>query len=209
MQLEVKSDFPPYIPLRRGWPSHRSPWWLLAAILIFALLAVGVALTERPTSSQQATDLATYLQNLNADTQSCAGGVHDSLYVLRAIDSGASKDVQTAISVASGGAANCDPASNDLLAGLLSEVPPQSMAKYHLDKLAQDLFVWGAIDAPPVQSDIATVLSDLGQPSELGARAKLASDLKALDHERAVISSEMKPLLARFHPSTSLLALPG
>jgi hypothetical protein len=209
MQLDVKNEFPPYIPIRKGWPSHRSPWWLLGVVVAFGMAMVVVGLTQQPSSGQQSTDLTTFIQALNADTQSCAGGVHDSFYVLNAIDSGASKDVGTAISVAQGGAANCDPAGNDLLAALLGEQPPESLAKFHLDRVTHDLIVWSAIDSTAVQSDIATVLSDLGKPSQLAARAKLATDQRRMDQERAAILAIMKPVTKALHPTASLLALPG
>ncbi len=146
---------------------------------------------------------------MNYDTQSCAGGVHDSLYVLSAIDSGASTAVNTAISVANLGSTNCQPSNNDLLANLLSEQPSESLSSYHLDRVIPALLTWAAVDATAVQSDVATVLTDLGKPSDLAARAALANDLARLDRQRAAVKAVLAPAVKALHPKTSLLALPG
>jgi len=100
MQAELERGGPPYIPVRKGWPTHRSPKWLLATLAVFALAAVAVALSQRPSPVQRSADLAGYIKALNTDIGSCAAGVRDSLYVLRAIDTGFNHDVSTAIGVA-------------------------------------------------------------------------------------------------------------
>lgn len=209
MQAELERGDPPYIPIRRGWPTHRSPWWLVLFVVIFGLAAVVVGMTQQPSSGQKASDLNSYIKALNYDTQSCAGGVRDSLFVLRAIDTGTSTDVKTAISVATDGSANCQPTSNDLLVNLIGEQPPESLASFHLTRAKDALVQWAAVDATQVQADIATVLTDRGTPSEAAARTALAAALSRLDAQRAVVKSLLAPAVTALVPTVSLLALPG
>lgn len=209
MQAELKSEYPPYIPIRKGWPSHRSPAWLLAAIAVVALASAAVGISLKPTPSQRSADLAGFLKTINSDVASCAGGVRDSLYVLRAIDTGFSHNVGTAISVATTGAAACEPASNEILAALITEQPPQSLAGYHLDRVDKALTAWAATYGIAVEDDIATVLTDRGKPSEAAARAALKADLAKLDQQRALVSSLLAPAVKALKPKAALLALPG
>lgn len=173
------------------------------------LLGAVVGLSHRPTTSQRSADLSEFLQTLNTDVQSCAGGVRDSLYVLRTTDSGASHDIPTAVSVASTGATNCLPTNNDPLAGLTGEQPPESLLSYHLDRATNALLTWGAIDASAVCTDVAAVLVSRGQPGEAAARAALSRDLTRMDKQRATVSALLKPAVKALAPKTGLLALPG
>ena len=120
MQAPPRPD-PPYIPIRQsGWTVRRAPRWAIAAIAVLVAIGVAVGLSHRPTTGQRATDLRTVLHSLTSEIESCAGGVRESLYVLRAIDTGASHDLATALNVADTGAANCSPANNVSLANLTS-----------------------------------------------------------------------------------------
>src|SRR5580704_6944932 len=107
---------PPFVPLRTsGWPSRRAPRWAFAVGAILLVGAVLVGLSHRPTSGERASDLRALISTLNTDVESCSGGVGDALRVLTAIETGASHDVNTAIGLASLGAANCSPANNEEL----------------------------------------------------------------------------------------------
>src|SRR5215472_12575406 len=131
----MQTTTPPHIPLRhRGWPARRAPIWAVAAGVGLLAIGVAVALPHHPTVGQRAADLRSFLATLNSDVQSCAGGVRESQYVLRAISTGASHDAATAIRVATYGAANCSLANNELLDNLTSEQPPESLASYHLQR---------------------------------------------------------------------------
>lgn len=209
MQAELERDQPPYIPVRRGWPSHRSPWWLTLFVVAFGLAAVVVGMTQQPNSGQRAVDLASYIKTLNYDAQSCAGGVRDSFYVLHAIDAGASTDTGTAISVATGAATNCQPASSDLIVNLAGEQPSESLASFHVDRAKDALVTWAIVDATQVASDIATVLADRGRPSEAAARTALATARARLDNQRSMVTSLLAPAVKALAPKASLLALPG
>jgi hypothetical protein len=167
---------PPYIPLRSGgWPTRRAPRWAIAAGVTLLAAAVAVGLAHRPSAGQRAADLRSFLTTLNADVESCAGGVGESLYVLHAIGSGASHDTATAIRVASYGAANCSPANNELLDDLTAAQPPESLASFHLRNAVIALINWAAPDAQRVQADVARALTDRGKPAEAADLAALRS----------------------------------
>ncbi len=110
---------PPYIPIRSsGWPSRRSPKWVFAAGAVLLAVAIAVGLAHRPTAGQRATDLRTFLHQLNTDVESCSGGVRESLYVLRQVDSGAATTSRRRSAWPGPAAANCSPANNELLEDL-------------------------------------------------------------------------------------------
>jgi hypothetical protein len=178
------------IPTRRsGWPVLRTPRWMLAgaAVLVAGLTLAG--LSHHPSTSQRATDLRGVVQEMNTDIESCAGGVSESLTALRAIQSGTSHDVKTAVSIATTGAANCSPANSMPMDDLVQYQPPESLASFHLDQTVNDLITWGFPDAQRVQSDVATLLMASTPSAVQTATAALQHDQHVLDAERATIDS--------------------
>ncbi|MHB1594745.1 MAG: hypothetical protein ACYCO9_10980 [Streptosporangiaceae bacterium] len=209
MQAPPRPD-PPYIPIRRsGWTVRRAPRWAIVAVAVLVAIGVAVGLSHRPTAGQRATDLRIVLHSLTSEIQSCAGGVRESLYVLHAIDTGASHDVTTALNVADTGAANCSPANNEQLSNLTGQQIPESLASYHLQAAVTRLIDWAAPDAQRVMSDVAAVLSSRGKPTEAASRARLARDLRKLDAQRARVYAVLRPAIRALSPSSAPPTLPG
>lgn len=204
----AKTD-PPLIPIRSGWPARRVPRWILAGGGVLLVVAVSIGLAHRPTSGQRAVDLRSFLHQLNADVESCSGGVRESLFVLRQIDSGASKDVPTALKVARTAAANCSPANNELLADLTSVQPHESLASYHLGTAVTALIDWAAPRAMRVAADVAVVLTDRGQPAEAADRAALRRAVHELDKQRAVVYAALAPAIRALSPQSAAPRLYG
>jgi len=199
--MQSATTDPPFVPIRRsGWPTRRSPRWVFAAVAVLALIGVAVGLSHRPTSGERAADLKSLLAALNTDVESCSGGVGDALRVMNAIQDGSSRDVATAINLASEGAANCSPANNELLDDLTGVQVPESLNSYHLQAAVTDLIDWAAPDAARVQSDVATVLTDRGKPGESAAIARLGYDLRKLRAQRAVVYAALAPAIKALSP---------
>jgi len=201
--LQAAKTEPPFIPVRVGWPTRRAPRWIVAAGAVLLVVAVSVGLAHRPTNGQRATDLRTFLHELTADVESCSGGVRESLFVLRQIDSGASTDLKTALKVAKTAAANCSPANNELLGDLTSLQPPESLASYHLTAAIKALIDWAAPRAIRVGSDVAAVLTDRGPPAEAADRAVLRRDLHELDAQRNVVHAALAPAIRSLSPGSA------
>jgi hypothetical protein len=196
---------PPFVPIRRGgWPTRRAPRWAIVAGVVLLAIAVAVGLAHRPTKGERASDLNGLLTTVNTDVESCAGGVGDALRVLNAIDSGASHDVATAISIAQTGQANCSPANNEELDDLTGVQVPESLDGYHLQAAVTDLINWAAPDAATVQGDVATVLTDRGTSSEPAARAALARALARLRTQRGVVYAAFAPAIKALSPHVAL-----
>ena len=204
----VKTE-PPYIPVRGGWPTQRVPRWALAAGAVLLAIAVAVGLSHRPTTGQRGADLRGFLQQLNADIESCSGGVRESLFVLRQIDAGASTDVKTALNVARTAAANCSPANNELLDDLTAAQPPESLASYHLGAAVTALIDWAAPRAIRAATDVATVLADRGRPAEVADRAALRRALSQLDAQRKVVYAALAPAITSLSPESTAPRLYG
>jgi hypothetical protein len=201
---------PPRVPLgARGWPARRSPRWLLLVLALLAAAAVLVGLAHRPSHQERTADLRGLLHTLTYDIQSCAGGVHDSLTVLAAIDTGASRDAATAASVARTGAASCSPANNELIDDLEGYQVPESLASFRLGRAVTGLIDWAAPDAENAQSDVARVLAARGTPAETAARAALRGGLRTLDRQRAAVDAALAPAIAALSPHAARPALPG
>jgi len=206
----MPDKLPPYIPLRRsGWPSRRSPRWLLSAVAVLAVIGVAVGIAHRPTQGQRATDLTTFLSTLKSDVGSCAAGVSESLTLLHEINTGASHKLGTAVSEADYGAANCSPANNELLDDLTSEDVPESLAGYHLQGVIPDLIDWAAPNAQQVMTDVATALADHGKTAETADLTALRLALRKLDAQRAVVYSALRPAIHELAPHSAPPALPG
>ena len=176
------------IPTRRtGWPVLRTPRWMLAGAAVLVVGLTLVAIPHHPSTAERVADLRGVVQDLHTDIESCAGGVSESLTALQAIQSGASRDVKTALSIANLGAENCSPANNMQMDDLVQYQVPESLASFHLDTTVNDLVTWGFPDAQRVQSDVAAVLT-AGSPAAIrAATAQLHHDQGVLDAERAII----------------------
>lgn len=200
---------PPHVPLRHGgWPVRRTPRWLLLAGVLVVAAAVLVGLAVHPSRAQRRADMNDFLKTMTTDIQSCAGGVRESLTVLRAIDAGTSRDRATAIQVASYGARNCSPANNMQLGDLVQYQVHESLARFRLASAVQGLVTWAFPYAQRVQNDVAGVLRARG-PAQAAARAKLQRDLRDLDAQRARVLAMIRPAVRATGATGKLPPLPG
>lgn len=187
MQTPARTD-PPYVPIRHTpWPVRRTPRWLLLAGLVILVVAVLVGLAVHPSKSQRAADLNGFLTDMKTDIQSCAGGVRESLQALHSIEAGTSHDVGTATGIATYGSANCSPANSMPLDDLVGYQVQESLSSFHLDRVVVGLVIWATPDALRVQADVAAILRGSGA-ARATATAKLTSDLKVLDAQRAYVN---------------------
>jgi hypothetical protein len=170
-----------------GWPVLRTPKWMLAAgVVLVAGLALA-AIPHRPSTAQRATDLRGMVHDLTTDIESCAGGVSDSITALRAIQSGASHDVTTAVTIANTAAANCSPANSMPMEDLVQYQAPESLASFHVQTAVNDLVTWGFPLAQRVQIDVATLVTAKAPGAITRASAQLRKDQLVLDAQRARI----------------------
>ncbi len=187
----------------------RTPTWMLAAGVVLVAGLVLAALPHRPSTAQRAADLRGMVHDLNTDIQSCAGGVNDSVTALRAIQSGASHDVSTAVKIANTAAANCSPANSMPMEDLVLYQVPESLASFHLEKAVDDLVTWGFPLAQRVQTDVATVVT--AKTADAGARAsaQLRKDQRALDAQRDRIYRAIEAASTSLSAHVSPPDLPG
>lgn len=208
--MQTSRSDPAYVPIRaKGWPSRRAPKWVFAAGAVLLAIGIAVGLAHRPSSGQRAADLRAFLHTLNADVESCSGGVRESLFVLRQIDSGASHDIKTAVTVARTASTNCSPANNQLLSDLTGVQPSESLASYHLGRAVKALIDWTAPRAGQVAADVTAVLVKRGQPGEAAARAVLAADRRKLDRQRTIFDQTVAPAIRAVDPSAKPPVLYG
>jgi hypothetical protein len=198
----TSSDRPRVSARPSGWPVRRMPRWLLLAGVLFLIAAVAVALVHRPSTAERASDMHGFLQEVNADIESCSGGVGESLTALRDVQAehfGNSTDVSNGISVASQGAANCAPANNELIDDLETYQVPESLDGFGLVSVVTDLVAWAAPDAQRVQTDVAQSLSSTTPQARSNAEAALSRDLRALNAERAAIDTPIARAIKALH----------
>jgi hypothetical protein len=162
---------------------------MIAGALVLVAGLVLAAIPHHPSTAQRAADLRGVVNDLTTDIESCAGGVTDSLTALRAIESGTSHDVGTAVVIANTAAANCSPANNMQMDDLVQYQVPESLASFHLDTAVNDLVTWGFPLAQRVQGDVAALVASRTKAQIDAASARLRHDQQALDAERARIDS--------------------
>jgi len=170
-----------------GWPVLRTPRWMLAAAAVLVAGLTLAALPHRPSTAERAADLRGMIHDLNTDIESCAGGVTDSITALRAIQSGASHDVTTAVTIANTAASNCDPANSMQMQDLLEYQVPESLASFHLATAVTGLVTWGHPLAQRVQTDVATLVTAKTPAATQQASSRLRHDQQALDVQRSLI----------------------
>jgi hypothetical protein len=205
----VQTTDPPYVPIRHvRWPARRTPRWLIAGI--GAVLAVGVlvGLAVHPSRSQRAADMNGFLRDMTTEVGSCAAGLGDSLTVLHAIESGASQDVNTAVSVAAYGAKNCSPANSMPMDDLTTYQVQESLFSFHLDRAVNGLLTWAFPDAQRVMNDIVTTVRATG-PARTAATAKLQHDLHILNTQRTYVTNIMLAAVHATGATEKLPVLPG
>jgi hypothetical protein len=182
---------------------------MLAAGVVLVAGLVIAAIPHRPSAAQRAADLRGVVHDLTIDIQSCAGGVTDSLTALRAIESGTSHDVETAVTIANTAAANCSPGNSMQMEDLVQYQVPESLASFHLDKAVNDLVTWGFPLAQRVQSDVASRLAAT-TPAEIErTSAQLRRDQQAMDAQRAQINQLFIAASTALSAEVSPPSLPG
>ena len=201
---------PPYVPVRHsGWPVRRTPLWLIAVVV---LLAGGIALTSlshKPSHAEQASDLNAYLNDMNADIESCAGGVTESQQALSAVETGAAADLKTAITLVNYNAANCSPANSQPLADLTQYQITESLTAFNLQQCTNDFVTWAFPYALQAQVDMVSVMTANGAPARTAADAALRQALSKLDAERATIYSILRSAERAVSDHAALPRLPG
>jgi hypothetical protein len=209
VQSPTRTD-PPYVPIRATrWPGRRTPRAVLVAAVVLLAVAAAVALVHRPTRAQRAGDLRGFLTTMNADIESCAGGVGETLTALRAIQSGSTHDLGTALSIAGTGASNCSPANNELIDDLEGYEVPESLASFHLQNAVTGLVTWAAPDAEQVQTDVGHVMAAQGPQARNRAQAALRQSLRRLDAQRAATDAVMKSAIRSLAVDAAPPRLPG
>ena len=201
---------PPYVPIRRsGWPVRRTPLWLIAVVVLLIGGIVLTSLSHKPSRAQQASDLNAYLKDMNADMESCAGGVSESQQALSAVQAGAAADLKTAISLVNYNAANCSPANSQPLADLTQYQITESLAAFNLQQCTNDFVTWAFPDAMQVQTDMVSVLTAQDAAARAAANAALKQALSKLDAERATIYSILRSAERAVYDHAALPPLPG
>ena len=170
-----------------GWPVLRTPKWMLAGGAVLVIGLTLAAIPHRPSTAERAADLRGMVHDLNTDIESCAGGVSDSITALRAIQSGASNDVTTAVKIANLAAANCSPANSMPMEDLVQYQAPGSLASFHVQSAVDELVTWGFPLAQRVQTDVGTLVTAKAPDAVNRASAQLRTDQQALDAQRARI----------------------
>jgi hypothetical protein len=183
---------------------------LLVVVLLVAITVV-LSLVHKPSTAQRAADMRGFLADVTTDIESCAGGVGESLTALRLVQSGqdSATDVSDGTSVAQQGAANCAPATNELIDDLMNYQVPQSLYSFGLVAAARDLVTWAAPDAQDVQTDVATVLSAATPAARGHAEAKLGRDLATLNAQRAKIDGPINRAIRSLGMHAAPPTLPG
>jgi hypothetical protein len=198
--------------LPSGWPVRRTPRWLLLTIAALVLVGVAVSLVHKPSQAERATDLHGFLQEVNADIESCAGGVGESLAALREVQSAGANtptDISQAISIAQQGSANCSPANNEELDNLENYQVPQSLYSFGLIDAVSGLVTWAAPDAQRVQDDVAALLGATTPQAKTQAQTTLTRDLAALDAERVKVNGPIGKAIKALALKATPPRLPG
>jgi hypothetical protein len=191
---------------------YRTPRWLMLAAVLFVIAGVAVALVHRPSTAERASDMRGFLSEVNADIESCSGGVRESLIVLHDVQAehfSNSADVSQGVSVATQGAANCAPANNEQIDDLENYQVPESLDGFGLVHVVSAMVAWAAPDAERVQTDVAQLLSAATPQARSTAQAALTKDLTTMNADRAAIEGPIATAIKALSMHTSPPRLAG
>jgi hypothetical protein len=178
---------PPFVPLRHGgWATKRTPLWVFAIVVVVAVGVVVTSLSQKPSPSQRASDLAGYFKDVQAGIGSCAAGLHDSENAYGQLLSGSAALTKNAQSVFTYGESNCTLASNEALSNFGNYQVAQSLASFNLDTADNDVLTW-SFDSSAAQVDMLAVLQAATAAARASAQVTLNAALLKLDDQRAVI----------------------
>jgi hypothetical protein len=179
---------PPFAPLRHsGWATKRTPRWVFGALAVLVAGGFLVALSVRPSQSQQASDLRGYFGDVSTGVGSCAAALRDSMTSYQAVAGGDAGEIATARSIIGYGASNCEVASNESLSDFANYQVTESLDSLHLAAADNDVISW-AFDATGYQQDMLRALAAAdGSAAQAQAKAALGPALTALNAERATI----------------------
>jgi hypothetical protein len=174
----------PRVPMRQtGWPVRRMPMWTLLVAVVMVAGVVLVSLSHTPSNAQQVSDFNSYLRDMNAAVESCAGGVTESRQAVNAVTP---SSMQTALNLVAYDAANCSPANNEPLQDLTQYQVTESLARFNLANCANDYITW-SFDAAQVQLDMEPVLKADSPAARAAAERTLLHDQRTMDTERTTI----------------------
>ena len=211
MDTPTRTD-PPYVPIRATrWPVRKTPRWAWAAGAVLLIGAVLVGLAHKPTHSQLAGDLQGFMSDMRTGTESCAGGVSESMIALHGIGTGtgAVSRAQDTVQIAHTGAGNCEPANSQPIDDLSQYQVSESLAAFHLDAVVNDLVFWCSPYAVRVQDDVANVAGATRPAARQQAEAALSRDTAVLNAERAKIDKILLNAIHATGGTVKLLPLPG
>jgi hypothetical protein len=186
---------PPYVPIRKNsWPVRHTPRWLMGVGCALVAGAILVSLAHKPSTAQRASDMRSFLVEVNNDMGSCAGGVKESLQALAIVQGGqdTAKNVGDTVSLAQQAGANCSPANNEQIDDLENYQVPESLDSYRLIGVVTGLINWAAPDAQDVMQDVTNVLQAKTPAAKASAEAALAKARNKLDKQGAELDSTME-----------------
>jgi hypothetical protein len=175
---------PPFIPLRRGWATRRTPLWVFAVLIVVAAGVLLVSLAHKPSPSQRAADLATYFADVKGGIGSCAAGLRDAENAYGQVLGGDTAHATTARAIFTYGANNCTLAGNQALTDFAGYQVTESLAGYNLDAADNDVITW-SFDSTAVQQDMTAVLNAATPAARTAAQATLRAAFGKLDAQRA------------------------
>ena len=180
---------PPFVPLRHsGWATRRTPLWVFAVLVVVAVGVVLVSLSQKPSPSQRASDLAGYFGDVKSGIGSCAAGLHDSENAYNQVLGGDTADAKTALAIFLYGANNCTLASNQALTDFAGYQVSEVLASYNLDAADNGVITW-SFDATAVQQDMTAVLDAAAPAARSTAQAKLQTAIAKLDAQRTEVDA--------------------
>jgi hypothetical protein len=196
-----------------GWPVRRMPLWSLAVAAVLVVGVVLVSLSAKPSNAQQVSDFNSYLHDMNAAVESCAGGVTESR---QAMDTVTASTLKTAESLVSYDAANCSPANNESLEDLTQYQVTESLAKFNLATCANDYVTW-SFDAVQAQQDMLAVIKAASpgvrpaapSAARSAAQRTLAQGLRTMDAERTTIDGILRSAEHNLSDNATLPDLPA
>jgi len=148
-----------------------------------------VGLAHRPSTGQRAADLRGFTRDMNADIESCAGGVGESLTALRAIQSGTSHEHPDRHQDRQGRRGQLLAGQQRTARGPDAVSGDGVAASFRLARVVDGLLTWAVPDAQRVQTNVANVLTARGPQARARATAALRQAQAKLDAQRSVVDS--------------------
>lgn len=155
--------------------------YALLGVAAVVLASVAVDIGHRATTSDRASDLRGFVNQVKSDLASCNASVRDSFAAYTEVVSGRPDERKAAEGIVSGDEPNCTPVANSDLYDLATLEAPGTLRSFGVQTATGNLSSWAFPDAAATIADLGQLLTHPGDQAAGPDLTRRMDDMARLD----------------------------